>query len=71
MCLPGAEATTETVYIGQNDVLRSSARQAGRRTVVVAREHDLDDDSVLEIVGWAGRQSGSSPRCPEASASEP
>lgn len=43
--------TTGTVYIGQDDVWRSSARQAGKRTAVVAQDHDLDNDySVLEIV---------------------
>jgi iron complex transport system ATP-binding protein len=40
-----------TVYIGQDDVWRSSARQAGLRTAVVAQDHDLDNDySVLEVV---------------------
>ncbi|MFB9691233.1 ABC transporter ATP-binding protein [Amycolatopsis plumensis] len=43
--------TAGAVYIGQDDVWRSSAREAGRRTAVVAQDHDLDNDySVLEIV---------------------
>ncbi|MFD9701402.1 ABC transporter ATP-binding protein [Lentzea sp. NPDC059081] len=43
--------TRGSVYIGQDDVWRSSARQAGLRTAVVAQDHDLDNDySVLEVV---------------------
>ncbi len=43
--------TSGNVYIGQDDVWRSSARQAGLRTAVVAQDHDLDNDySVLEVV---------------------
>ncbi|MGW4215264.1 ABC transporter ATP-binding protein [Lentzea sp. NPDC004789] len=40
-----------TVYIGQQDVWRAGARQAGLRTAVVAQDHDLDNDySVREVV---------------------
>ncbi|MET8763247.1 ABC transporter ATP-binding protein [Lentzea sp. NPDC004782] len=40
-----------TVYIGQKDVWRAGARQAGLRTAVVAQDHDLDNDySVREVV---------------------
>ncbi len=40
-----------TVHIGQDDVWRSGARQAGLRTAVVAQDHDLDNDySVTEVV---------------------
>ncbi|KOV87974.1 ABC transporter ATP-binding protein [Nocardia sp. NRRL S-836] len=43
--------TSGNVYIGPDDVWRSSARQAGLRTAVVAQDHDLDNDySVLEVV---------------------
>jgi iron complex transport system ATP-binding protein len=43
--------TSGTVHIGGDDVWRSSARQAGLRTAVVAQDHDPDNDySVLEIV---------------------
>ncbi|MFD8493134.1 ABC transporter ATP-binding protein [Amycolatopsis sp. NPDC059657] len=42
---------TGTIHIGPDDVWRTSARQAGLRTAVVAQDHDLDNDySVLEIV---------------------
>jgi iron complex transport system ATP-binding protein len=40
-----------TVHIGADDVWRTSARQAGKRTAVVTQDHDLDNDfSVLETV---------------------
>jgi iron complex transport system ATP-binding protein len=40
-----------TVRIGPDDVWRTSARQAGRRTAVVTQDHDLDNDfSVRETV---------------------
>jgi len=40
-----------TVHIGADDVWKSSARQAGRRTAVVTQDHDLDNDfSVAETV---------------------
>ena len=43
--------TSGSVYIGEDDVWRSSARQAGLRTAVVAQDHDLDNDfSVQETV---------------------
>jgi iron complex transport system ATP-binding protein len=43
--------TSGTIHIGQDDVWRTSARQAGLRTAVVAQDHDLDNGySVLEIV---------------------
>ena len=39
------------VHIGSDDVWRSGARAAGRRTAVVAQDHDLDNDfSVTETV---------------------
>lgn len=40
-----------TVHIGSDDVWRSGARAAGRRTAVVTQDHDLDNDfSVAETV---------------------
>jgi iron complex transport system ATP-binding protein len=40
-----------TVHIGADDVWRTNARQAGKRTAVVTQDHDLDNDfSVLETV---------------------
>ena len=43
--------TYGNVYIGQDNVWRLTARQAGLRTAVVAQDHDLDNDySVLEVV---------------------
>ena len=43
--------TYGNIYIGQDNVWRLTARQAGLRTAVVAQDHDLDNDySVLEVV---------------------
>ncbi len=40
-----------TIHIGPDDVWRSSARTAGKRTAVLTQDHDLDNDfSVAETV---------------------
>jgi iron complex transport system ATP-binding protein len=44
-----------TVHIGADDVWRTSARQAGRRTAVVAQDHDLDNDFSVEETVSMGR----------------
>ncbi|MGH3875904.1 MAG: hypothetical protein ACRDSK_02570 [Actinophytocola sp.] len=44
-----------TVHIGPDDVWRTSARQAGRRTAVVAQDHDLDNDFSVEETVAMGR----------------
>jgi iron complex transport system ATP-binding protein len=43
------------VHIGQEDVWRSSARAAGRRTAVVTQDHDLDNDFSVEETVAMGR----------------
>jgi iron complex transport system ATP-binding protein len=43
--------TAGTVHLGSDDVWRSGARAAGKRTAVLAQDHDLDNDfSVAETV---------------------
>jgi iron complex transport system ATP-binding protein len=44
-----------SVHIGADDVWRTSARQAGRRTAVVAQDHDLDNDFSVEETVAMGR----------------
>jgi iron complex transport system ATP-binding protein len=47
--------TGGTVHIGEEDVWRSSARAAGRRTAVVTQDHDLDNDFSVEETVAMGR----------------
>nr|WP_042188897.1 ABC transporter ATP-binding protein [Kibdelosporangium sp. MJ126-NF4]CEL18529.1 ABC transporter (iron.B12.siderophore.hemin), ATP-binding component [Kibdelosporangium sp. MJ126-NF4]CTQ98013.1 ABC transporter (iron.B12.siderophore.hemin), ATP-binding component [Kibdelosporangium sp. MJ126-NF4] len=43
--------STGSVLIGDEDVWRTPARRAGKRTAVVSQDHDLDNDfSVTEVV---------------------
>ncbi|MBP2327997.1 iron complex transport system ATP-binding protein [Kibdelosporangium banguiense] len=44
-----------SVYIGSDEVWRSGARQAGRRTAVVTQDHDLDNDFSVEETVAMGR----------------
>jgi len=44
-----------TVHIGPDDVWRQNARTAGRRTAVVAQDHDLDNDFSVEETVAMGR----------------
>jgi iron complex transport system ATP-binding protein len=47
--------TGGAVHIGEEDVWRSSARAAGRRTAVVTQDHDLDNDFSVEETVAMGR----------------
>lgn len=47
--------TGGSVHIGTEDVWRSGARAAGRRTAVVTQDHDLDNDFSVEETVAMGR----------------
>jgi len=47
--------TGGSVHIGADNVWRSSARQAGRRTAVLTQDHDLDNDYSVEETVAMGR----------------